>query len=123
MSKTSDTLYRYLWWTYPRGSFHYDVMVTLILAFIFITPFFLNFGDKPTLHSPHQTEVVVVYNGDHNFIYQVDAAAVNSASDATVRESLMQVIEPIAGEASIERYQVERDRRGRAVSYQVWVQK
>jgi hypothetical protein len=123
MSKTSDTLYRYLWWTYPRGSFHYDVMVTLILAFIFITPLFFNFGDKPTLHSPHQTEVVVVYNGDHNFIYQVDAAAVNSASDATVRESLMQVIEPIAGEASIERYQVERDRRGRAVSYQVWVQK
>jgi len=28
----------YFFWTYERGSFHYDVMVTLILAFIFITP-------------------------------------------------------------------------------------
>jgi hypothetical protein len=123
MSKISETIYRYIWWTYPRGSFHYDVMVTLILAFIFITPLFVNFGDKPTLHSPHQTEVVVVYNGDHNFIYQVDASAVNGANDDTIRESLMQVVEPIAGEASIERYEVERDRRGHAQAYRVWVQK
>src|SRR6201995_2394990 len=123
MSKASDTLYRYIWWTYPRGSFHYDVMVTLILAFIFIAPMFVNFGDRPTLHSPHQTEVVVIYNGDHSFIYQVDAGVVNSSSDATIRESLMQVIEPIAGEASIERYVAENDRHGRPASYTGWVQK
>jgi hypothetical protein len=35
----------------------------------------------------------------------------------------MQVIEPIAGEASIERYQAQTDRRGRTQSYTVWVQK
>ena len=28
----------FLWWTYPRGSLEYDVMVALILAFIFLTP-------------------------------------------------------------------------------------
>ena len=28
----------YFYWTYPRGCFHYDVMVTLILLFIFVTP-------------------------------------------------------------------------------------
>jgi len=28
----------YFYWTYPRGSFHYDVLVTLILLFIFVTP-------------------------------------------------------------------------------------
>lgn len=123
MSKASETINRYIWWTYPRGSFHYDVMVTLILAFIFLAPLFVNFGDKPTLHSPHHTEVVVIYNGDHSFIYQVDAAAVNGATDASIRESLMQVIEPIAGEASIERYQAQTDRRGRTQSYTVWVQK
>ena len=118
-----STLKRYFFWTYERGSFHYDVMVTLILAFIFIAPMFVNFGDRPTLHSPHQTEVVVIYNGDHSFIYQVDAGVVNSSSDATVRESLMQVIEPIAGEASIERYVVENDRHGRPASYKGGVQK
>ena len=123
MSKASEIINRYIWWVYPRGSFHYDVMVTLILAFIFLAPLFVNFGDKPTLHSPHHTEVVVIYNGDHSFIYQVDASAVNGSTDASIRESLMQVIEPIAGEASIERYQAQTDRRGRTQSYTVWVQK
>jgi hypothetical protein len=123
MSKASDTIYRYIWWTYPRGSFHYDVMVTLILAFIFITPLFLNFGDKPTLHSPHQTEVVVVSNGDGNFIYQVDASVVNDSSDQSIHDSLMQIIETIAGEVSIDHYVVERDRHNRPQSYKVWVRK
>ena len=41
-------LMSYFYWTYPRGSFHYDVMVTLILLFIFITPHLWNYGDKPS---------------------------------------------------------------------------
>ncbi|EQD43830.1 hypothetical protein B1A_15449, partial [mine drainage metagenome] len=28
----------YIFWTYQRGSAHYDVMVTLILLFIFVSP-------------------------------------------------------------------------------------
>ena len=38
----------YFYWTYTRGSFHYDVMVSLILAFIFITPWLWDYGDKPS---------------------------------------------------------------------------
>jgi len=37
----------YLFWTYERGSFHYDVMVTLILLFLFLAPRFIDFKDKP----------------------------------------------------------------------------
>ncbi len=48
MSKFGQTLKGYIWWTYPRGSVQYDVMVTLILAFIFLTPLWVNFRDKPT---------------------------------------------------------------------------
>jgi hypothetical protein len=29
---------RFIWWDYPRASWQYDVMVALILAFIFLTP-------------------------------------------------------------------------------------
>ena len=36
----------FLWWTYPRGSLEYDVMVGVILAFIFLTPRSY-FGDQP----------------------------------------------------------------------------
>ena len=38
---------RYIFWTYERGSFHYDVMVTLILLFIFISPHVIDFRAKP----------------------------------------------------------------------------
>ena len=29
---------RVLFWTYPRGSWQYDILSSLILAFIFLTP-------------------------------------------------------------------------------------
>jgi hypothetical protein len=38
---------RLIFWDFPRGGWQYDVVVTLILAFIFITPRFLNFKDQP----------------------------------------------------------------------------
>ncbi len=38
----------YFYWTYSRGSFHYDIMVTLILLFIFVTPHLWDFGAKPS---------------------------------------------------------------------------
>ena len=43
----NKTLKSYFYWTYPRGNVHYDVMVTLILLFIFVTPQLWDFGDKP----------------------------------------------------------------------------
>ena len=56
MGKVSQTIKGYLWWTYPRGSVHYDVMVTVILAFIFLAPLWINFRDKPQERPPRQTE-------------------------------------------------------------------
>jgi len=38
------------------GSIHYDVMVTLILLFVFFSPFFVNFKNKPVERTPHQVE-------------------------------------------------------------------
>ena len=37
------TIGGYVWWTYPRGSLHYDIMVTLILAIIFLAPRWVDF--------------------------------------------------------------------------------
>ena len=37
---------RFIFWDYPRASFPYDIMVALILAFIFLTPADI-FRDKP----------------------------------------------------------------------------
>jgi hypothetical protein len=119
MSKFGQTLKGYLWWTSPRGSVQYDVMVTLILAFIFLTPLWVNFRDKPTERPPHQTEVIVQQDDD-GFVYRVDAAAVKLGSDAEIRESLLRIIEPVAGEITIDRYQPVRDSNHNLVAYKVW---
>jgi hypothetical protein len=119
MSKLGQTLKGYFWWTYPRGSVHYDVMVTIILGFIFLAPLAVNFRDKPTPRPPRQTEVVVMPQGN-GFLYRVDASAVNADNDADIRESLERVIEPVAGSVVIERYEPMRDDKHRVVAYQVW---
>ncbi|HUI85372.1 MAG TPA: hypothetical protein VL240_14185 [Candidatus Binatia bacterium] len=119
MSKFGQTLRGYFWWTYPRGSVHYDVMVSLILAFIFLAPVWINFRDKPVERSPHQTEVVVQQEGD-GFLYKVDASAVKPGSDSEIRESLSRIIEPIAGYVAIDRYEAVRDSNHHVVAYRVW---
>jgi hypothetical protein len=119
MSKLGQTLRGYFWWTYPRGSVPYDIMVTLILAFIFITPIFVNFRDKPQEKPARQAEVVVQQVGD-GFLYKVDAANVKNGSDAEIRESLLRVIEPISGSVTIDKYQEMRDGNHSLVAYKVW---
>ena len=92
------TIRGYLWWTYERGSFHYDVMVTVILIFIFVSPHYLNFNDKPIDRVPHPTEVIVNPDGQGGFVYQVSAKAVDGKSGAELERGLLRVIEPISGD-------------------------
>lgn len=110
-------------WTHPRGSLHYDVMVTLILLFIFLSPLWINFGDKPAERVPHQTGVIVLPDGHNGFIYEIDAAAVRGQDDAAVQEDLLRVIEPIAGEVTILGFEPLFDDRGRVNAYKVRVQR
>ena len=119
MGKISQTIKGYVWWMYPRGSVHYDAMVTLILAFIFLTPLWVNFRDKPIERSPNQTEVVVKPDGS-GFIYTVDARTIQPGSDDEVREELLRAIEPVAGEIRIDRYEVVHDNKRNLIAYKVW---
>ena len=119
MGKVSQTIKGYIWWMYPRGSVHYDVMVTLILAFIFLAPLWINFRDKPIERSPNQTEVVVRSDGT-GFIYTVNARTIQPGSDDEVRDELLRAIEPVAGEIRIDRYEVLRDDKRNIIAYKVW---
>jgi hypothetical protein len=119
MSKLSPTIKGYLWWMYPRGSVPYDIMVTLILAFIFLGPIWINFRDKPVERLPHQTEIVVRPEGA-GFVYRVDAAVVAGTSDGEIRDSLLRILEPLAGEISIDRYRAVHDSQHKLTAYEVW---
>lgn len=117
----------YLYWTYPRGNFHYDVMVTLILAFIFITPHLWDYGDKPAVLAGPSEPIVVKGDGSHGMILTVQASDVNvpaAAKDAEIKRALRKAIEPIAGDAVyIDRWELTRDANGNPVSWNVWAHK
>jgi len=115
------TLGGYLFWTYERGSFHYDVMVTVILLFVFLAPRWVNFNDRPTERTPHQTGVLMAPDGDRGFILQVDGSAVTGASDDELRASLRRLIEPYMGEVEITRYEPIRDAHGQVRAWRAWV--
>jgi hypothetical protein len=116
------TIRDYIFWNYERGSIHYDIMVTLILLFIFVTPIFINFKDKPVEHSLHPTAILVVSEVQGGLVYQVPVADVPGSTDAAVRKELLRIITPISGKASISKYEKSLDAAGEPV-YQVWVKK
>ncbi len=117
------TIRGYILWSYERGTIQYDVMVTLILLFVFLSPYWINFKDKPIERNPHPTGVVVIPDTGGGFIYQIEAKAVSGKDDTAVRAQLLRIIEPISGEVSITNYETVRDKSGHVLSYKVWVRK
>lgn len=117
------TIRAYILWSYERGTVQYDIMVTLILLFVFLSPYWINFHDKPVERNPHPTGVVVTPDLGGGFIYQIDGAAVTGTEDAAIRGQLLRIVEPISGEVSIVKYEAVRDRQGRVSMYKVWVHK
>jgi hypothetical protein len=123
MSAIWRTIRGYILWSYERGSLHYDIMVTLILIFVFVSPYYINYKDKPVERNPHLTGVVVLPDASGGLIYQIEATAVNGTDSDDVKRQLERIIEPISGAVAITRYEIVKDARGRAQSYRVWVEK
>lgn len=120
-------LRRYVFWTYERGSFHYDVMVTLILIFLFLSPRLINFKDRPAETVALQSSEVLVKeagsrNGNSRFVYQIRAEDVTSARTEEQRQrAFLRLIEPISGEVNLEHYETVKDAAGKVIAYNVWV--
>jgi translation initiation factor IF-1 len=120
----------YFYWTYPRGCFHYDVMVTLILAFIFLTPHIpgWDFGDKPPKAEGPPHPIQVVGDGGRGFIVTVQASDVNldlntTASNMAVKKALRKAIEPVTGDAvAVERWETFQDAQGNW-TWRVWARR
>ena len=116
----------YLFWTYDRGSFHYDVMVTLILLFIFVSPRFINYRDRPNFQLPSQ--IMVENDGSGSLVYQVKRTNVaqslqhvkGSTEDLRTRRALRRLIEPIAGDVLIDHYEPLAGADGNVTTYRVW---
>lgn len=107
----------YFFWTYDRGSFHYDVMVSLILAFIFATPFLWNYGDRPQPEMLAAHNVVVKVTGPGSYVYDVPASDVQGT--APLDAQLQQQIESVSGLVTMDSVQPVKE-SGKVTAYRVW---
>jgi hypothetical protein len=117
----------YVFWTYERGSLHYDIMVTAILIFMFGAPAVINFHDRPVeTVALHASEVLVKEAGrkgdSSRFVYQVRAEDLGAAkTDAELKAAILRVVEPISGEVTVEHYEAVRSASGDIIAYNAYV--
>jgi hypothetical protein len=119
-----QVLKSYFYWTSPRGSFQYDIMVSLILAFIFVTPQLWNYGDKPTSTDSNSQPVMVTGDGANGLIVTVQAADVKvpaASPDAVIKKALKKAMEPVLGDSiSVVRWELSRDPNGNPAAWKIW---
>jgi hypothetical protein len=120
----------YVFWTYERGSVHYDILVTLILIFMFLSPRLIDFKDRPVeTVALNSSEVLVkeagTSGGASRFMYQIRADQAGGPqadqTDDQRRAAMLRVIEPISGAVTVERYEPVLDTHSKVVAYNVWV--
>lgn len=69
---------RFILWEYPRGSWQYDVMVSLILAFIFLTPRSW-FRDQPRI--PRASRIAALPTERGALIFWIEAELLASVPE------------------------------------------
>lgn len=85
---------RAIFWSYERGSWQYDIICVLILAFIFLTPARW-FHDRPRLQLSdlrHVQGIVEVSHKNQVWVYQLDARLVESLGTIPPREAVHQLL-------------------------------
>ena len=115
---------RHLLWTFDRGSFHWDVMCCLILAFLFVIPRD-SFEDVPEFMKVSATESVhktVDRNG--NTIYTVKLNTPLFLDTDQTREATLAMLEQSLGkQVRASRIQPIRNWTGRLIAYAIWKEK
>jgi hypothetical protein len=125
MSGFFQALKGYVWWTYERGSAHYDIMVTLILIFIFLAPHKIDFRDKPAERPAH---LIAYPDGQDGFVCEVPASAIRipaalKGDAGALRSQLVQAIEPVMGPVTLVRFEPIQDGPEHVAAYRAWVKR
>jgi len=88
---------RFFMWDYPRGSVAYDIMVGLILAFIFLTPPAL-FRDRPLLSKPRD-QIVILPGGTNETRFWIEESLIQTIPDEHRLERLSELLTDRTGKA------------------------
>src|SRR5262245_28606790 len=109
-------LKRFILWDYKRGSWQYDVIVGLILAFIFLTPRDM-FGDRPRM--PKASGIAMLRTDHGEPFFFVEAALIAKTPE---NERLARLTELLRARMSdprltIARFQPATDSEGELLGY------
>jgi len=87
-------LKRFVLWDYPRACWQYDVMVALILAFIFLTPRGW-FRDQPRIFNASSITMLPAAHGDN--VFWVDMDLLNPVPEAERAARVQEMLEMRTG--------------------------
>jgi hypothetical protein len=105
-------------------------MVTLILVFLFVSPRFIDYKDRPVETVALQSSEVLVKeagtsDGNARFVYQIRADMPGgpqvSQTESERDDAVLRVVEPISGAVVIQRVEPVLDSHGKIVAYNAWV--
>lgn len=92
--KLWQTIRPAVFWSYRRGSWQYDLIVALILAFIFLTPRSI-FRDQP--RPPTVQEIEPLSDGSGMLVFWVDPEVVEAADAAQADDRLRELLKQRSG--------------------------
>jgi len=116
---------RSIFWSYERGSWQYDIIVAVILAFIFLTPRSL-FQRDPNLGMVdlrHVQGVVEIAHDKTQHTYVIDARLVQFRSSVQPAEAVKNILQERLGRPSrVVSVEPVRDQEGVLLSYRAVVE-
>ncbi len=122
--KIKRALERAVLWSYERGSWQYDIMVLVILAYIFLTPR-LWFHDGPRLELSdvrHVPGIVQVSHRQADWVYLVDARLVKPSGAVPMDQLMRQILaRRVPGQFTLRSVAPLRDKSGVVLGYTVIV--
>ncbi len=124
-AKLRQILTRSVFWAYERGSWQYDVIVLVILAFIFLTPRSW-FHDRPRLQLSdlrHVQGIVQISHKKNLWTFQVDARLVQTEGKPDLQSLLQDVLKSrLRRNFTIRSVTPVKDRNGIILGYNVVLQ-
>lgn len=124
-SKIKLVCVRSVFWTYKRGSWQYDIILLVILAFIFLTPrsWYTPQPPPPVTGFLKNQGIVEVGRIEGNWSYFIDARLVKSRPNQTPEEAVRDILsERLKRPLTVKSVDEIQDKKGAVLGYTVVVQ-
>jgi hypothetical protein len=103
-------------WSYERGSWQYDILCVVILAFIFLTPNYIFDKRLPTVNAQQQ-----VGQAERTYV-PIDEVANSSTTHTRIQDLLSDVVsQRFHRKVSVKRFEIHTDTDGQILGYRVWI--